>query len=125
MGKICPLVSFEPKGTTLCVMKPAEREKIINAAVETHKGHIGPLQQAIGMLYTTEAMGWRAAYLMHDKRTIQRSERILGIEFKEHFEEEGPMINRSIAWKALSSIKDYWKAVRGEIKGVRSPDLDE
>lgn len=106
-------------------MNQADREKLIKDAIKGYRGHISHLQQAIGMLYTTEQLGWRAAYLMHDKRTVQRCETILGIEFKEHFREEGPQINRTVAWKALTSIKDYWKAVRGEIKGIRSPEIEK
>jgi len=104
-------------------MTPKEIKEVADRAIDKYRGNVNPLQQAIGMMFTTEQIGWRALYLMHDRRTINRAEKILGIKFQEEFDEEGPLVHKSVAWKALKHMQDFWKAVRGEIKGVRSTEL--
>ena len=105
-------------------MTPKQMKEVADAATKRYRGNINPLQQAIGMMFTTEQLGWRALYLMHDRRTVNRAEQILDIKFQDTFVEEGPQINRTVAWSALKRVEDFWKAVRGEIKGVRSTELE-
>ena len=75
------------------------------------------------MLYSGEQYGWRVLWLMHDRRTINRSQKILDVDFREILPEQGPRAEKSLAWRALNNMKDFWKAVRGEKKGIRSSEI--
>jgi len=65
-------------------------------------------------------------YLMHDKKTLTKYQKILGIEnIRDVMEETGPLTHRSVAWKVLKRVNNYWKAVTGAIPGIRSAQIDK
>jgi hypothetical protein len=33
------------------------------------------------------------------------------------------MADKSVAWKAARKLSNFWKAVKGEISGIRTPEL--
>ena len=88
------------------------------------KGDITQLESAIGALIFGRHLGWRPLYLIHDKRTLRKYEEILGVKFQDVLPPEGVRANKSVAWKFLNDakrgLKDFWKAVKGEISGVKS-----
>ena len=107
-------------------MKPPPDEqlvKIIDEAFEKFTGNINELKGAIGALMLARKLGWKPLLLMQDKRTIDKYERILGVSFRELFPDVGERADKSIAWKAMKKFKNFWKAVKGEIAGVRSPEV--
>ena len=95
--------------------------RIANDAIESFKGVTGTLNSAIGMLHLGNRTGWRPLFMMFDKRTISRHEKILDIKFKEILPEEGDRAEKSVAWSLYKKMKvtNFWKAVSGEIKGFK------
>ena len=63
-------------------------------------------------------------YLYHDKKTIKKHEEILGIIFRERMPEIGPRAEHSSAFRALKTVTNFWKAVKGEVPGIRTPKVD-
>ncbi len=61
--------------------------------------------------------------LVHDKKTIRKYEQILGISVRERFPEVGPWAHKSIAWNLVQKVSNFWKAVSGDISGIRTPEL--
>jgi hypothetical protein len=61
--------------------------------------------------------------LMHDRKSIKDYEKILQIDSKQLFPEVGPLAEKSVAYWALRKVTNFWKAVKGEIPGVRSTEL--
>jgi hypothetical protein len=102
-------------------MKSPNFDKIARKAVLGFKGNLKFLEGAIGSMYMCEQYGWKVFYLVHDKKTIKRYEEILGINFRDCMPEIGPHAEHSVAFQALKKVSNFWKAVKGEIKGVRSP----
>lgn len=94
-------------------------------AVDKFTGNVTQLETAIGALVVGKRVGWKVLYLIHDKKTLQRYEEILDLKFREILPEVGPKASKSVAWAALEGIKNFWKAVKGEITGIRSPMMDE
>jgi hypothetical protein len=100
-----------------------ELGKIADAAWKNYKGDATIIESAIGTMFLGRRLGWRPLMLIHDRRTIQKYEKILGISFQESFEPEGPDHKKSIAYSALKSAKDFWKAVKGEIPNIKTKKI--
>lgn len=88
------------------------------------KGELPVLEGAVGALYFAQQLGWKPIFLIHDKKTIRKYEEILGIEFRTAFPEVGPRANDSLAYTAVLKVSNFWKAVKGEIPGIRTPTID-
>lgn len=102
--------------------------EICENAYKDFKGSIVEFERAIGTLYVARQTGWKPIYLMHDRKSLSKYEKILGIKFQELVPALGPDAKRSWAWKTLNAAKEkftnFWAVVRGETKhDVRSPDF--
>ena len=85
-------------------------------AIANFKGQLTTLESALGMLHIGDQLGWRALAIVHSPRTLKKYEEILGISAKEFFPEIGPSSDRSMGYVAARKLKDFWKAVTGEVK---------
>ena len=52
---------------------------------------------------------------MHNKRTMRRSDEILGIELRKYVPDQTPVSDKSLAYKAVQAIGNFWKAVSGDV----------
>jgi hypothetical protein len=95
----------------------------VDALIENYRGNANELEQAIGVWIVGRKFGWKVMLLVHDRKTLAKYETILGIDFRNELEEVGPLAKKSMAWKAFQGVTNFWKAVRGEIPGIKSPDL--
>ncbi len=94
--------------------------EIINNAIKNFSGDVTELESAIGMFLVAQKVGWKALFLVHAKKTIKRYEEILDIAIRDCAPEEGELARKSVALKLLKGVTNFWKAVQGEIAGVRS-----
>ena len=102
-------------------MTDQELVQLIDKAVDKFSGQSGDLEAAIGMLMVGRHYGWRVVMLIHSRPTIKKYEKILGIEdIRQCLPETGVLSHRSLAWKLVQGTRNFWKAVRGEISGVKS-----
>jgi hypothetical protein len=97
--------------------------EIIDKAISNFRGDTKTLSNAIGYLMIGRKFGWRAMYLIHDRRSIKSYEMILGIESREFLPEVGPLAHKSVAYRAVQKVTNFWKAVKGEIAGIRSTEI--
>lgn len=97
--------------------------QIADDAIKSFHGNTSRLSNAIGYLFLGRKFGWRIMFLMHDRKSVKDYEKILGINSRVFFPEEGPLADKSIAHAALKKVTNFWKAVRGEIPGVRSTQI--
>ena len=116
--------------TTLSVQVPVMKisklkkfDEIFDKAIKDYKGNVQILETAIGALIVGQHMGWKVLLLIHDKKTIKKYEKALGINFRDYMDEVGSLAHKSIAWCAVQKVSNFWKAVSGEIPGIRSPEL--
>ncbi|NOR19947.1 MAG: hypothetical protein GQ538_07660 [Xanthomonadales bacterium] len=94
-----------------------------SAILKFKRGQVTQLESALGTLLVGRQFGWKVLYLVHDKKTLRRYEEILGVEFRAVLAEEGPLAERSLALRLARKAGNFWKAVKGEIPGIRSPEL--
>ncbi len=103
----------------------AELIQIIDRAIDQFDGDLDELESAIGMLILGRHYGWRVMLLVHSPMTIRKYQKILGIShLREVLPEVGALAHRSNAWRLVDGTRNFWKAVRGQIRGVRSPRVD-
>lgn len=94
---------------------------IVNTAIKNFRGDSGQLRNAIGAFLIGRQFGWKPAFLIFDKESVRKYEKMLDVKFRDTMPEEGRYANKSAAWIAMRKVKSFWKAVKGEIPGIRSP----
>ena len=94
--------------------------ELIDRATKNFKGSLDTLESAIGYLMIGRHYGWRVMFLIHRQSTVRTYEAILGIVSKEVMPEVGPRAEKSVAYLAVKKVSNYWKAVKGEIPGIRT-----
>ncbi|GJL71920.1 MAG: hypothetical protein NMNS01_11190 [Nitrosomonas sp.] len=97
---------------------------IIDRATENFRGQADELEIAIGMLMIGRIYGWKVLVIIHNKRTIKKYEKILGINIREMFPPEGPLAHKSVGYKIASKLSNFWKAVSGDIKIDKRREID-
>jgi hypothetical protein len=108
---------------TAKVHSPADLVALADKATKDFSGQFPELESAVGMLFTGRLVGWKILYLIHNKRTIEKYEQILGIQVREYFPAVGRLAHKSIAWNLMRNVGNFWKAVKGEIAGIRTPEI--
>jgi len=103
----------------------SELVELIDKAIKRFTGSSETLASAIGYLMIGRNVGWRVLYFMHSQNTVRKYEKILGIRTEDYMQEIGPLAKKAVAWNALQKVSNYWRAVRGEIAGVKSKELIE
>jgi hypothetical protein len=93
------------------------------AACDGFGGVATTLESAIGAFVVGKKFGWRILYLVHNKSTIEKYEKILDVKFRDVLPEVGELAHKSVAWAAMEKVGNFWKAVKGEIAGVRSNEI--
>jgi len=97
---------------------------LIDKAIKEYSGDGTELERAIGMFLFGRKVGWRVIYLMHDKKTIRKYEAHLRIkDIKDYMLEETELSRKSVAYSIVRRLGSFWKAVKGEVKGARSSEI--
>jgi len=96
----------------------------IDKRTQNFKGQINELEQAIGMWFVGRQFGWKVMFLVHDRKTIAKYEKLLKIDFRNEVPDVGDFAKKSVAWRAVQRVSNFWKAVKGETPGIRSPEFD-
>ena len=125
IGRKIPPHAKEP-GKIIAKMTPDQLEQaneIIYNAMVPYRGQADKLEAAIGALFLGYQLGWRALYIIHNKRTIKQFEDILGITFRDFFPEEGPASQRSMGYKVAKKLEKYWHVVNGTEKVEHKREL--
>ena len=89
--------------------------KRVEDATYEFTGTFDELESAIGMFFLGRLAGWKVIVLIHNKRTIRKYEKILGIEIRKEFEPEGPFAYKSLGLDITKKLQTFWKAVSGEV----------
>lgn len=110
--------------------RPSDEEllalaKIADGAIDNFRGNAHELQSALGMIFVGRRYGWKVLMLVHDRKTIRKYQQLLDIDVREYFPAVGDRAEKSVAYVAVQKISNFWKAVRGEIKGVKSPEINK
>ena len=100
-----------------------ELVELIDSSIQEFQGDTRTLSNAIGYLMIGRQFGWKPLLLMYDRKSVKKYEEILGFDSKVVMPEIGKFANKSVAWKAVQRVSNFWKAVKGEIQGIRSTEI--
>ena len=92
------------------------RHRVMDEAIFNFRGGIDELEGALGMYMIGRHFGWKVLYLIHTKKTVAKYAGILGILVREEFEAETVDSHRSLGFKALTAVSNFWKVVSGDEK---------
>jgi len=95
----------------------------IEKRFDKFKGNVHEFESAAGALIVGQYVGWKVLLLMHDRKTIKKYGDHLDIDYKDWMEPIGKRADKSIAWNLMKKVEDFWKVIKGEIKGIKSPDI--
>lgn len=99
------------------MMAQGEMLRVVDEAIERYTGDVSVLESAVGALLVGRRVGWRPLLLMHSTATIARYQQVLGVKFREVLPEVGPLAGKSLGWKLLEDVKDFWKVVSRKVPG--------
>lgn len=104
---------------------PSDTELVvlIDKAIKDFVGNTDTLTGAIGFLMLGRKFGWRVMFFMHSQATVRKYEKILSVKFREVLPESGEYSKKAVAWQALQKVTNFWKAVKGEIAGIKSKEI--
>ncbi len=98
--------------------------ELIDKAIKEYTGTSDTLASAIGYLLIGRKFGWRIMFFMHRQKTIKNYEKILLIEDSREFMPEiGLLAKKALVYQAVQKVSNFWKAVKGEVPGVRSTEI--
>jgi len=101
-----------------------ELVELVDKAIKEYAGDIEVLEAAIGFLFLGRKFGWRVMFFMHRQKTVKNYERILQIkDSRDYMPELGPLAKKAVVYQAIQKVKNYWKAVKGEVPGIRSGEI--
>ncbi len=93
-------------------------------ALARFSGASDEIESAIGFLHLGFQIGWKPLAVLHSKHTFRKYEKILGINARELFPEETPASDRSMGYKFVKTLSNFWKAVNGEVKIENKREID-
>lgn len=96
---------------------------LIDKAIKNFAGQSDSLASAIGYLMIGRKFGWRVMYFMHSQRTVRKYEKLLGVKSEDVMPEHGPFAKKAVVWDALQKASNFWKAVKGEVAGIKSKEV--
>ncbi len=78
-----------------------------------------------GIYFIGRKFGYKVMPLVHDKRTLKECDEILDVKLQAELPDVGLYANKSVAWVAVQKVSNFWKAVKGEIPGIRSAEAQK
>lgn len=98
--------------------------KSIEKVIRDFRGDITELERAIGAYLVGQLYGLKPLMLVHNRNTLGKYEKILGIRFREHLPEVGSLATKLRAYRLALKMGSVWKAIRGDVSDVRGPTVD-
>ena len=97
---------------------------IVDKAIKNFgPGTAESLSGAIGYLMIGRKLGWRVMFFMHSQGTVRKYEKILDVKTQDVMPEVGTLARKALAYQAVQRASNFWKAVKGEVAGVKSKEL--
>lgn len=91
--------------------------------VKKFHGNVGDMESAIGCYFVGREFGWKVMLLIHDRKTIKKYETLLDVDFRKELPDVGKHADKSMAWTIVQKLSSFWKAVKGEYPGVKTPEV--
>ncbi len=87
----------------------------LDAVMKIYKGDTEVLRHAVGAVMFGRIYGWRVLRITTSSGAYTKYQRILGLDFKEVLPETTDISERSLAYKIVKKLNNFWKVVRGQV----------
>lgn len=87
----------------------------IDSVIMGYKGDIVELSDAIGAARLAHHYGWKVMRIVVTPKTYSRHQKILGLNFKDSFEESTIFSEKSVGYNLVLKAGKFWDAVNGLI----------
>ncbi len=101
----------------------AEFVRIADLALKEFHGDFDELEKAVGMLLCGRKVGWKVLVLIHDKKTIRKYGRFSGSASASSSPRSDPGRTSRLPGNSVQKVTNFWKAVSGDIPGIRTPEI--
>jgi len=101
-------------------MTPEQLSNQIESIVTEYTGSVHDLYSAIGVLAVGDKLGWRVLRMTLSRRSYAKYQKILGMDFKLVFPEEGLHARKSVGLDISKKLNNFWNVV----KGIETIDAD-
>lgn len=91
-------------------------QRISLPSKETGVASFDTVEGAIGAVFVGQYYGLRILRILHSGETLRGYERFLGAPLEELVPQHGPMIDRSLAWRIVTTTRQYWDLVARKLK---------
>ena len=89
----------------------------IESVIANYEGDADVLASSIGALMIGRAYGWRVLRIVTSSPSYTKYQRILGLEFKSVLPEVTKISERSLGFRIVTKLNNFWQVVKGEAKG--------
>lgn len=94
-------------------MTPEELSERIENITKDYAGSVHDLYSAIGVLAVGDKLGWRVLRITLGRGTYSKYQKILDVDFKEAFPEEGVHARKSLGLDIVKKLNNFWNVVKG------------
>jgi len=85
----------------------------IDLMVKDFKGDAPELIAAIGTLMVGRVYGWKVLRIITSSKSYTKYQRVLGLQFKDILPETTEYSNRSLGFKLVTKLNNFWDVVKG------------
>ena len=94
-------------------MTPEELAERIETVTKDFSGNVSDLYGALGVLAAGDKLGWRVIRLTTSRRSYAKYQKILDLDFKKTFPEEGVHARKSLGLTISKKLNNFWNVVKG------------
>lgn len=97
----------------MACMTSEELNNHIENLIDSYKGDLVELSNAIGAVKLGHRFGWRVLRITISSKTYTKHQRILGLDFKQVLPELTEDSKRSAGYQLVTKLNNFWDVVRG------------
>lgn len=86
---------------------------LIDSVIENYHGDSDVLFSSIGALMVGRKYGWRVLMIVSSSASYAKYQKILGVQFKQILPEATPLSERSLGYRIVKKLNNFWDVVRG------------
>lgn len=86
---------------------------LIDSVIENYHGDSDVLFSSIGALMVGRKYGWRVLMIVSSSASYSKYQKILGVQFKQILPEATSLSERSLGYRIVKKLNNFWDVVRG------------
>lgn len=93
----------------------------IDIMIKEFEGDAPELIAAIGTLMVGRVYGWKVLRIITSSKSYAKYQRVLGMEFKDYLPATTKFSDRSLGFKIVTNLNNFWEVVQGKASATINP----